>query len=349
MADKTLTIIGAHSVRAGNARSVANWRADAEQCMASDEIAPYRGMTSILFAELGQELASHVADAVQSAVGGDRQFADAGHTTQAEMACEAVSGLLERLGSERMRDRCGLTIYSTSGVDENFFQSTVSRISSETALSRIPHFSVGQLQGASLVAAVDIIQAMLVDQPEATAMFVGAEKWPLPFPRVMAFPAVLGDGSAALGFSRESGVTGLRVMGTLIDSADPYVGIASRVDPEQMRGRLVDAVSDVCTRLLHQSSTCADELQGCIPSGLDRDFDSAVLNRIAADVVFAVTPAHDVGYLGVAAAPMLVGDLLQRLEEGSVTHGQRFLIWSVSLGGCVAAMLLQAVAAGELQ
>lgn len=343
-ADRNLTITAASACKPAGTTSVSGWLGQVEQCLADDHVSPYRGLTDILFRELGVPLESYVdRSTVRRSVPDDRCFRDAGSATQADMACQALQNLFRDDPVAAQRDSCRLTIYSTSSVDENFFQSTVGRLASEFGLSRHAHFALGALQSASTIAAIDLADAMLSDE-QTSAAFVASEKWMLPHPRTFPFSTLLGDAAGAIIVRRHAGC-GLLVMGTIVKGHDPFMSPTHDLSDngERAISSVVAAAEELCRRLNLDS----DGLAGAIPTGIGEDFDDVVAARLGLSTSFAVKPSDQDGYLGAASTPVLIADLLQEVRTGAISPGSRFLTWGLSMGGIAAAMIVEAIGTGE--
>lgn len=341
-ADQPLTIVGAGTALPTARRSISAWLREVDDCLGETEASSYRGMSALLFDEIGSSVGEQLARIrAGSEFDGSARFGQAIDATQADLACSATAQLFDgETGADR-REHCRLTVFTTSGVDENFYQSTASLIASRFGLSRSPHFGLGQLQGASLIAALDVVDSLFEStDPADGATIIAAEKWPTPFPRLLPLPAVLGDGAVALGVSRDPEQPGLRVLGTLVHQVPAFV---QPDDTGELDHRaLVESAIDVSVRLLDALGIGRDGLSGCLPSGLHPDIDQAVHEGIACDTDFVVVPDSDAGYLAAAATPAMLAELLHRVCAGEFRNGARFLAWALSLTGCVAAMVVQA-------
>lgn len=339
--DAVLTIVGGGQALPESSRTVEEWRIQAEACIGNAEITPYRGMTALLFGEVGISVSEHM-DKIRLCKGSTEglSFRDARNTTQAQLADAAAANLFDGPEGANDRKQCRLTIFATSSIDENFFQSTVSRIASEYGLSRAPHFALGQLDGASIIAAIEVVDGMIEGEDlDATATLIAAEKWPLPYPRLLPLWAVLGDGAAALSLSRDPSRAGLRVLGTLVESHDPFVEPGG--DWANLNACLSAEVAATSKRLLVRLGVDVATLTGCIPSGMCRALDCEILTLLGVSCDFIeVLDVHD-GYLGAATAPLLLASLLQRFQAGELAAGATCLLWACSFGGAVAAMVVQ--------
>ncbi len=345
-ADRYLTIVAASACKPSGTNHVSGWLDQVEQCVSDDCVTPYRGLTEILFGELGVPLSEHIGrTAVLRSVSSDQSFRDAGSMTQADMACQALQNLFDDELAAEQKDACRLTIYSTSSIDENFFQSTIGRLASEFGLSRHAHFALGQMQSASTIAAIDLADAMLRDE-QTSAAFVASEKWMLPYPRTFPFPTLLGDAAGAI-FVRRCDDCGLRVLGTIVIGHDPF--LTPGHDWADGRERAINSVVEAADKLCRRLSMRIDELDGAVPAGIGRDFDDVVAARLGLGQDFAVAPSDQDGYLAAASTPILIADLLHKVRIGAVSTGSRFLIWGISMGGVAAAMVVEAINAGEPQ
>lgn len=344
-----LTIVGAGCAVPKSTRSVEHWRRLAKGCMEDIEITAYRGMTALLFDEINSSVAEHLEIIRQrTAVTDALSFRDADCESQANLAIAAVDDLFQASAGGQDREQCRLAILSTSSVDEAFFQSTVSRVVSEFGLSRVPHFALGQLQGASIIAAIEVVEGMIdADDAAATATLIAAEKWPLPYPRLLPLSAVLGDGAAALSVSRDSSRGGLRVLGTLVESHDPFVEPGG--DWEDLGVCMSEKIAAASKRLLNRLKIDVAALSGYIPSGLSREMDREVKANLCASIEFAEIPDVDDGYLGAATTPLLLASLLKKFRAGELAAAATYLVWACSFGGTVAAMVVRTQECGGVE
>lgn len=349
----TLAFVRACAVLPTGQSSVAQWQQAALADHAAEVSSTYRVLTRWQFGEVGQQ-----ADAwcTQQAVGPHVQpqaaFACEPQASQADMAEAAVKGLMATLPD---KPACDVAVYATSGVDENFFQSSISRLVCGMGMSRVPHFGVAQWQGASWIGAMDIIDALSAESnaDHYAALMVCAEKWPLPFPRVLSLPAVMGDGAAALWIERvgeQVQQAALLCVDTALRSHAPYVAApvsAQATLPDVDRARLLADARELMGELLSRHALQADDVQGWLPSGLGADWDLALQDSLGLDGLRCASSPRGLddeppGYLSAAAGPVAIERLLSAVQAGRVADGAHFLSWGVSLGGTVGVALLQA-------
>lgn len=349
-AEPTLAFVQACAVLPTGQTSVAQWQQAALADHTAEVSSTYRVLTRWQFGEVGQQAAAWCADqAVRPYAQPQARFACEPSASQADMAEAAVKGLMDALPE---KPACGVAVYATSGVDENFFQSSISRLVCGMGMSRVPHFGVAQWQGASWIGAMDIIASLSAesDGDHYAALMVCAEKWPLPFPRVLSLPAVMGDGAAALWIERVGGQVlqpALVCVDTGMRSNAPYVTLpdaAQATLPDVGRARILADARELMGALLVKHALQPDDVQGWLPSGLGRDWDRALQDSLGLDGL-SCPPAcenESSGYLSAAAGPVAIERLLSAMRDGQVADGARFLSWGMSLGGTVGVALLQA-------
>lgn len=332
-----LTLVRAAAVRPTRTQSLAHWREEALAAYACADAAPYRGLTEMLFAQTG-----HDGRALCEQIGlpAETRFREASGQTQGDLARQALAALVDSLADAAVLARCKLAVYAAASVDEHFFQSTIARLAGSFGFSSLPHFSLAQLQGASLPAAAELIAAMLRDEGDA-ALFVSAEKWPTPFPRALDVPAVLADGAAALWFERGD-AAGLRYAGGSQRSFDPFVTERlqhGRRTPGIAMPALLEAAAAVIAQCLAEQGLSPRDVAGWIPSGMDARADAALRERLGIEAELVAAPRADDGYLCAAAAGTLLADLLARVGAGDFADGELWLSWGASFGGGIGVAL----------
>lgn len=362
-ADTSLAFVQACAVQPApqHQATVAQWQQAALAEHAAEAGSTYRVLTRWQFGEVGQQPDAWCADqAVRPHAEPDARFAQAQHASQADMAEAAVQGLMLSLQASRgqvqadeAKQQCGVAVYATSGVDENFFQSSISRVACGMGMSKVPHFGVAQWQGASWIGAMDIIEALSLEREGAyAAMLVCAEKWPAPFPRVLSLPAVMGDGAAALWIERVGAhpeQPALVCVDTALRSSAPYVALpkAARGDlPKVERAAILSDARELMGELLQRHGLRPTDVSGWLPCGLGRDWDQALQDSLGLDGLsqqdLAWWDEDSSGYLCAASGPVYIERVLGAMAAGHVPDGTRFLSWGVSLGGTVGVALLQA-------
>lgn len=357
-ADSPLAFVQACTVQPTQQMSVAQWQQAALADLATEGSSTYRVLTTWQFSEVGQRADAWCADqAVRPHVQRDTQFASASTSSQADLAEAALQGLIQSLRTTGVNISteaglpCSVAVYATSGVDENFFQSSISRLVCGVGMSRVPHFGVAQWQGASWIGAMDIIHSLSAEQEGAySALLVCTEKWPTPFPRVLSLPAVLADGAAALWIQRVGDhldKPALVCVDTAMRSSAPYVTLPA---PEQDglpavdRARILTEACDLMVELLQTHDLNPTDIQGWLPSGLGPDWERALQDSLGLDGLgrSSTLDEHTSGYLCAASGPVFIERLLKEASAGRITDGARFLSWGMSLGGTVGVALLQA-------
>jgi hypothetical protein len=357
-----LTVTRARVVRPPEICTVASWAAEVETSYAGEDRSEERRLAEFWFSQTGHDVAAlcRGSSRVPPAAAGFRR---ARGETQLELASEALAALVSDPGC--LLRRCQLALCSTSSVDAStIFQSLAGWVAGRAGLSRLPHFSVSSLQGASLAGATEILDTMLLE-PGAGALFVAVERWALPFPRLWGEATVLGDGAVALWFVRGED-RGLRHLGSVQRSFDPFIVEAPDApapegpDPDGdyrlrvvARARaagearsltphweaLLAAATSVVGDCLQRRGVGAADLDGWIPSALDGAIEETLRHRLGASAPLAAAPHPGDGYLCAAATPALLADVLDGIGAGPLEDGALLLSWGASLGGAVSAQL----------
>lgn len=314
------------------------WTAAARRCWrdgADDSgIALYRGLLDIMYAPTGIAPAALAGDA--ATIDQNLSFPVAGGETQTDLGGIALAQLMP----DAPRGACDLAVYATTSVDEAFYTSSIGRLAAEAGLSALPHFALQQLHGASLAGAVEIIGAML--PAGGSAVFVAAEKWPMPAPRVVDGACVLGDGAVALALRADGPAGGLAICDVVNASHPPFAALTD--------GMLVidhaafAAAATATVRTLLERSGPAVGRRFWLPSGHGSALDAAVSapfgGTVLADPAATIDPRI---HLGCAAAPFGVHRALQAWSAGQVRDGDELVAWGCSFGGAVGALLLRFV------
>jgi hypothetical protein len=172
-----------------------------------------------------------------------------------------------------------------------------------------------------------------VDQPRAGALFVAAEKWPVPYPRVLSNGIVLGDAAVALWIVRAGDMPGLQVIGHALHSCDPCL------DFRQLIELATEAVS-CCLR-----SNCVDkgDVSGWICSGLDACLDHEVRRRLELVPALIAGRNEPGGYLSAAAIPIGISEILEHPQGGRGRRDGVIVALGVSFGGSIGVLLLRPV------
>jgi hypothetical protein len=311
-----LTLAQATVVRPPMLRSVESWVAETQDCLARVPAPDYRGVTTLLFDEIDGRLPLFCdPELVRSRIRSETRFRAADDTTLSGLAEAAVHGLVRTVGAAAVK-ACDVAIYSTSGVDEAYLQSsTIGRLASQFGFSQTPHLGLLQLQGASLPGAIDLIEAMLPDRSEAAALFVATEKWPVPFPRVVSDGIVLGDAAAALWICRSDAVPGLQVVGSALRSCEPFIQPDAPWHGDE-RPRLVSAAADLVADCLHEHGIAPAAVSGWICSGLGAGIDRAVRQRVGVAPSLIAGENSPDGYLSAAAIPVGAAEVLDCMRAG---------------------------------
>jgi hypothetical protein len=309
-----LTLAQAAVVRPPMLRSVESWVAETQDCLARVPPPDYRGVTTLLFDEIDGRLPLFCdPELVRSWIRSETRFRAADDTTLSGV--HGLVGAVGAVGAAAVK-ACGVAIYSTSGVDEAYLQSsTIGRLASQFGFSQTPHLGLLQLQGASLPGAIDLIEAMLPDRSEAAALFVATEKWPVPFPRVVSDGIVLGDAAAALWICRSDAVPGLQVVGSALRSCEPFIQPDAPWHGDE-RPRLVSAAADLVADCLHAHGIAPAAVSGWICSGLGAGIDRAVRQRVGVAPSLIAGENSPDGYLSAAAIPVGAAEVLDCMRAG---------------------------------
>jgi hypothetical protein len=334
-----LTLAGASVVRGANTLSAHDWRERVVQAWTAPEPTPERGLCDLVHGAAG--LDARVAHMPVRAPGPLR-FRDAGGRSQRDLAHAALEALFADQGRHARAERCQLLLYAAASIDSRYHQSPVGWLAATHRLADRPHFALSQLQGASLAAAAEIIDAML--PAGGAAALVAAEAWPVPFPRACAGSAPLGDAGAALWLTRDL-VSGLRLHGAHQQSHDPFLvpdsgARSARIAPD----RLLASAEQAIGAALARHGVAATALRGWLPSGLDPELDETLRRRCAPAARDAALPREDDGYLCCAAAPALCADVLASIRAGELEDGALLLSWGASLGGAIGVSLWRVAA-----
>ncbi|MCP3102886.1 hypothetical protein LZ198_28815 [Myxococcus sp. K15C18031901] len=368
-AEAPLTLTWARVVRPPDVVDVPQWARAAEAEYGTAEVSPDRTTAEFLYSQLGLDAKELCERAAAHAPEG-RRFRISRSATQAELTQQAVLALAEALPLKDMVARCGLVVCSASSLDSSsVFHSMIGGVTGAVGLSKVPYFSVAQLQGASLAGAIDIVDAMLT-KPGSGALFLAVERWPVAFPRYWEPAVPLGDGAVAFWLTRGEG-PGLRYVGGAVRSFDPFVretpvevrpippiqmpGLPVLQAPAREPGRaaptptfdteaMLDAATSVLRDFLQEQDVSGKDLSGWVASGLRPDVDQRLRERLGIEAP-VIAPPEDDGYWCAAAAPAL----LARLVDGAQSPGGLFLSWGMSYGGSVGTQLWRAVSATEGQ
>jgi 3-oxoacyl-[acyl-carrier-protein] synthase III len=303
----------------------------------------YREFCELLFKATPCEPRALCAAGVASP---EQVFAQAPTGSQLDLAVQAVQGLSGGNAVPRQVSDARLIIYATSSIDEDPHRSTVSCLAAQFGASAVPHFGLGQLQAASLDVATELIDGSL-SEDGACALFVAAERWPLPYPRLWDGRA-MADGAAALWFVRGQ-QPGLHYLGGIQRGHDPFVSAEGGAggEPRIAYAAIEDAVAEAVIALLDGQGIGAPDVDGWVCGALDAEMDLRLQQRIGAKPRHRVPAPPDAGHLGTVTAPLLLAELLDQVNTRRIPHGSLILSWNAGLGGTVTASLWRACHEGH--
>lgn len=322
--------------------AVAQWRSLALEVLASDARYSHVAVCDAMFASTPYSPGQLCA---RTSMPQASTFGHAPGSFQLDLAREALVGIVREIGRADIAATTRLLIYATSSVDESYFRSTVSNLAVDLGISSVPHFSLGQCQGAALDLALDLIDATLAEVG-TSALFVAAERWPLPYPRIWD-SAPLADGAAAMMFVRGQH-SGLRCLGSVQRGFAPFLSHSHDKDgrdeahPRIDRDALVAAAAETILYLLETRDLAAADLDGWVACALDSAVDEQLRRRISVEEAHVIRPDSGHGDAFSASTPLLLAGLLEQVLAGNVQATGLWLSWNVSLGGMVGASLWEA-------
>ena len=322
-----LTITDAVSHTPAGRQPVADWRRAFDVAWDDPGDDHYRGVLGLMFTEARRD-PRHLG-ARGDIEAGDRVIAADG-ATQVDLARDVAGALLDRIGDDR--GRCALVLYASASLDEEVYVSPVGRLTADLGLHGTAHFSVGQLQGASLAGALDIADAMLAGREGAAAMLVAAERWPQPAPRLVDNATLLADGAAALWLSNAPDAAGLRVLATVNRSCASFLDDDGQIDADALAMEAGGAI-----RLL-----VAGHSGGAVrllPSELGPRIDRLVAEH-AGVALSAPQDGSRQNRLSVAA-PARVAAALADLRAQAPDAAADLIAWGASYAGGIGAALLR--------
>lgn len=324
----------------------AQWSAPAATGPAGYRRDVYGEVIALMFAPTGTDPLTLIAGAAFE----EAAFPCAGLETQADLALGAVKSLPAAAAPD-------LLLYAASSVDERIFRSSVGWIASETGSCRVPHFAVGQLHGAALAGGLAIVEAMLdagddtllgigeggdIAAPPRSAVFVAAEKWPLPCPRHFMAGSVLGDAAVALRATTAIDVPGLRLLSVANRSFASFACVVAgtvSVDAEALENAVVTTIQG----LLDRVDPCDIYM---MPSAFGRAFDDRIAIKCG---MRRVEPGGESNFAaidyGAASVPMELAKVLDAVRNGDICGGMRICAWGASFSGAVGAVLVASAAA----
>jgi hypothetical protein len=305
-----------------------------------DEVGAFLGLSDLMFGELGLEPLDLIEDGGWTEAG---PVAACNAETQAELAGRALATLSEQMGAEAL-GKCRAIIYLTSSVDRAFFKSSVVQLAAAHGMHRVPHWVIGQLQGASLPVALDIADSLLSEggSKDAGVLLIAAEAWPMPTPRAMAGTTVLCDGAVALWVSGDEAASGLRICASESRSFDPFVSVTDHAISVDEAAMMQAATSTVAETLEGAGLSAADVAMR--HSEVRPAFDDALCAHLG--IVQSLVAADNsgeqwAGWACAAASPRQLAEMLAMPQEKA--EAKPVLVWNVSLAGGVGAVLLNRV------
>ncbi len=325
-------------------RTVEDWLAD----VISDDVEKNTSVIKylpLLFEELDIDPATLVDKAhVTGMVSLNTGYLDAGSIPQYALARNSMTSLADAFDCDAGLKHCGLLIYSHTGVDEEPVHSTVCWLASEFELSRIPSFAVSQLQGACFFQAIDVARGFFHSDPALqSALLVAAEKWSLPYPRVLPHRTVLSDGAVSIWLERSQSVQGLEICDSQVhcftDFGDVYRQSAY---PDQDTHAMSEKVTETINALLKKHHLVMPDISVLAHAGLTSSMNNQVEKKLAValDTVIVETPP-EYGYLSAAHAPYVTAKVLEMAIADNIQDGAYVIVWGIGVGGSVGAVLMR--------
>jgi len=342
-ANSMLTLSTARSVLPPAVKTVDRWLAEVNAPRSRSRGLDYGDLTGMVFSECGIDPnAMNRSERVRALVSEDAMFRDALDMSQADLASRAASLLSDAVNASGGFSKCGLVMYSHTAVDENFYQSTACRIASELELSKAPHFSVAQLQGASFFQALDIGDAFLsTDEKMDSALFIASEKWPIPYPRVMGLPAVFSDGAVAMQFVRAGSKPGLRLVSSTVKCFDDF-GAVHAAHGTMNLSAICHAVNETVGSFMQACGVEANDIASLLTSCGCPTLDRSIRESLGVPERTLNAVSDDIGYLSAADIPYKRSEALTLVTNGTLAEGSLILAIGVGLGGSVGAALFKA-------
>lgn len=224
-------------------------------------------------------------------------------------------------------------IVCTTSFEHDLAHSCAGRLHSELGSRHAP-FAIGQLQGASFLAALQVARAMMISDPGMrTVLIVAAERWRAPFPRSAGTLTALGDGAAAALIRRHAGA-GWYIRSITVRtpaSPGPAASETCRVD----NASVVRVITETCTDAGLEPSAIDWILPARINALLAREISTQA--GLAAERIPCVDTTGT-GYLCAADTPAHLDALL---HSATPSDGQHMLLWSAGFQGQAACAILE--------
>jgi 3-oxoacyl-[acyl-carrier-protein] synthase III len=253
-----------------------------------------------------------------------------------DLAVDAALDLRDQLGSGQIARTTHLVVASSS-LNETIGDSVVGRVQYELGLNNVLPLALGQSGTLGWYSALTLLDGLLDDNGHA--LIVLADKWLYPFFRQFGDLVGYGDGAAAVMVRRSSagaysgGWGSLKSVvteyGTSFD--DPW-GSA----PDILRDALAPLSVRAIRRALDEAKLGADDVDWCVPPGVDPGFAARVADAAAIPLARRVqreTTGHWSSADSQASLMRLCGKL-------GGCERRLALVWDVALHGAAAAAVL---------
>jgi len=294
----------------------------------SNSSTPQKGLLEIMFKTFESEPIHTSYDSISA----DISSPVSEGLSQADLASRALDSLYEDLGETKP----DLAIYSATSIDEDFYSSVMGRLGGDYRFSKAPHFGVGQLQGASLAAALDIADSMLTEDHSQSALFFAAEKWGVPSTRNFSKSSMLSDGASALWITRNQEVNGLEIIDVVNRSCMPFTDGSREINFQELYIAFNNAINSLLER---NKKLIADNEISLLATGQGRFLDSQLEKELNLESAPFCSSA-DLDFSS-AAASISISQALQAQNQDVLENGQYLISCGASYGGAIGVVLLR--------
>jgi 3-oxoacyl-[acyl-carrier-protein] synthase III len=264
-----------------------------------------------------------------------------------DLAVDAALDLRDQLGSGQIAQTTHVVVASAA-LNETIGDSVVGRVQYELGLKDVLPLALGQNGTLGWYSALMLLDGLLGENDQA--LLVLADKWLYPFFRHFGDLVGYSDGASAVLVRRTSanaqpqaqtGAWGtlksvIVQYGTSFD--DPW-GCA----PDSLRDALAPLAARAILRALDQAQLRADQIDWCVPPGIDPAFAARVADAAAIPLARRVH-REAAGHGSSADSPT---SLLQLGHAASASAHGFALVWDVALHGAAAAAVFD-LSAGAL-
>lgn len=252
--------------------------------------------------------------------------------SQENLAWQAFSELHYSNGANDDLAVPELITYSHSSLDENIYHSTIGKLVARANLSRCQHFSIGQMQGASLFGALEMGRAWLrCKESQATAYHIFAERWCQPVSRCPFEGYAWGDAASA-------------IQVTNFQPANPslkvnWLSVKHDFQPDSISIHKLCQEAFIQLKKLngHQSRLL---LIDAFPESKQQE----QLNLIFPLSVRDLSIDKSAGYLGAAHLPTILQSVFGEINQYKKSKFEFILAIGSGSEGCIGAALLEIVA-----